>query len=293
MTPYAGWHLAAFADELTGEVTPMHIGDRPLVAVRRGGRIRVYDATCPHRGAHLGYGGRLDRDCLLCPFHGRRVHLGADAPGEYKVAEHPAVHVGEALFVCLDDGPDLGFAMTIAGLLRSHRVVAGYRTPVCVDGEIIVENAFDPEHFAPVHGILRVPDMAPALGEDGELVVESELTAPSTNDAVTRYRFFARAFSPNLVVTQLGPAGPSPYYFTGTTPTAEGCVARVAIGVPNGPDGRPAARPLVDSLIAGAREAFREDMPVWEHLAPGHVPQYDARDKAVMAFRDFVETFRR
>jgi len=34
------------------------------------GVIRVYDAYCPHQGAHLGYGGTLEDDCIHCPFHG-------------------------------------------------------------------------------------------------------------------------------------------------------------------------------------------------------------------------------
>lgn len=34
------------------------------------GELRVFDAFCPHQGAHLGHGGSLDDDCLRCPFHG-------------------------------------------------------------------------------------------------------------------------------------------------------------------------------------------------------------------------------
>jgi 3-ketosteroid 9alpha-monooxygenase subunit A len=293
---YPGWHLVAFADDLS-DVTPVDVGARRLVAIRDGDRVRVFDATCPHRGSHLGYGGRLDRGCLICPFHGRRVHLGLDQRGEYQVAEQPSVQVGDAIFVRLDDGPDHGFASMVAELTTTHSVLAAFTVPVRVEASIVVENAFDPEHFGPVHGILTVPDMAPYEGPDGELIVESELVAPgragweSPGRQTTSYRFFARAFSPSLVVTQLGPAGPSPYFFTGTTPTPEGCTARVAMAVPNRPDGSLQSPMYIAGLVAGAREAFREDTPVWEHLAPNFAARYDARDRAVLAFREFVARF--
>lgn len=31
--------------------------------------VRVFEAHCPHQGAHLGYGGELHDDCISCPFH--------------------------------------------------------------------------------------------------------------------------------------------------------------------------------------------------------------------------------
>ena len=48
------------------------------------GIARVFDAYCPHLGAHLGIGGRVCGDGLACPFHGWRFdgegHL-AEVPG--------------------------------------------------------------------------------------------------------------------------------------------------------------------------------------------------------------------
>ena len=32
----------------------------------------MFDAFCPHLGAHLGYGGTVHGDCIVCPFHGWR-----------------------------------------------------------------------------------------------------------------------------------------------------------------------------------------------------------------------------
>lgn len=298
--PYPGWHLLAFAADLGPALTPLALGRKPLVAVRDGGRIRVFDASCPHRGAHLGYGGKLDRDCIVCPFHGRRVRLGLDRPGPYRVAEHPALLAGEALFVRHGDGPDLGFEAVVADLAATHRVVAGFAVELAADPDIVIENAFDPDHFVAVHGLLDTHGMTTSRGPDGELRIEGELEAPRSTywdtpsaDA-TRIPFFARAYSPALVLTRLGPAGPSPLFLTGTVPTAKGCLARVAMAVPPGPAGEPHPPEYLAGLLAGSRKAFWQDTPVWEHLDPDHVPCYEpARDAAVLAFRDFVATFRR
>lgn len=294
---YLGWHLVAFADDLTADVTAVDIGQHRLVAVRTEGRIRVYDATCPHRGAHLGHGGRLQRGCLLCPFHGRRVHLGLEERGTYRVAEHDCVQVGDALFVRLSGGPDHGFRHAIGGLAETHTLISGFKIDIAVEGSIVIENAFDPEHFAPVHGLRGVPDMEPFRGPDGELSVDTELNTPGratwegSGGGATIYRFSARAFSPSLVMSQVGPSANAPFFFTGTLPTETGCTARVAVAMPRRPDGRPQSPMYVAGLVAGSMEAFREDIPVWENLAPDFVPSYDERDHAVLAFREFVDGF--
>jgi len=32
-------------------------------------KVHVFEAHCPHQGAHLGVGGELKDDCIACPFH--------------------------------------------------------------------------------------------------------------------------------------------------------------------------------------------------------------------------------
>jgi nitrite reductase/ring-hydroxylating ferredoxin subunit len=54
-----------------GKVHRFSIADRELIARRDAtGALHVFDAFCPHQGAHLGHGGRIDDDCIRCPFHG-------------------------------------------------------------------------------------------------------------------------------------------------------------------------------------------------------------------------------
>ncbi len=63
--------LDALKNIMPEKVHRYSVGDEELIARRNAsGEIRVFDAFCPHQGAHLGHGGRLDDDCLRCPFHG-------------------------------------------------------------------------------------------------------------------------------------------------------------------------------------------------------------------------------
>jgi nitrite reductase/ring-hydroxylating ferredoxin subunit len=67
-----GWFIVARSDELAvGEVRDLFAFGRDLVLFRaEDGAPRVLDAHCPHLGAHLAVGGRVEGVCLRCPFHG-------------------------------------------------------------------------------------------------------------------------------------------------------------------------------------------------------------------------------
>ena len=69
-----GWFSVGAGDDLPpGDVTPVHYLERDLVVFRgEDGVARVFDAHCPHLGAHLGVGGRVCGDGITCPFHGWR-----------------------------------------------------------------------------------------------------------------------------------------------------------------------------------------------------------------------------
>src|SRR5438874_10167464 len=67
-----GWFQIAWADELgPGQVRPLRYFGRDLVLFRTtSGSYRVLDAHCQHMGAHLGHGGTVEAECIVCPYHG-------------------------------------------------------------------------------------------------------------------------------------------------------------------------------------------------------------------------------
>src|SRR6476660_6272033 len=67
-----GWFLVGFSDDIPpGVVQPLRYFSRDLVMWRgqEDGKLYCLDAFCGHNGAHLGYGGKVDGDCIVCPFH--------------------------------------------------------------------------------------------------------------------------------------------------------------------------------------------------------------------------------
>jgi phenylpropionate dioxygenase-like ring-hydroxylating dioxygenase large terminal subunit len=66
-----GWFRVAYSHELErGQVVPLHLLGRELVLFRgEDGAAHLMDAFCPHLGAHLGHGGKVEGDAIRCPFH--------------------------------------------------------------------------------------------------------------------------------------------------------------------------------------------------------------------------------
>jgi len=67
-----GWFAVARSQDLaSGGVQPLYCFDEHLVLYRSmDGKSHVLEAFCPHLGAHLGHGGKVEDDVIVCPFHG-------------------------------------------------------------------------------------------------------------------------------------------------------------------------------------------------------------------------------
>jgi hypothetical protein len=211
------------------------------------------------------------------------------------------------VFVRLSDDTrdDRGFTALLEATDTMPSLVAALIQPIAASADLIVENAFDGDHFTALHKVPKVAGMDAVSGESGELVIDGEFlmqTSPWQDEqakedvrwasvrtgVVTwdyRPRFFARAFSPGIVVTEFGPPENVQIILTAAVPAATGCVARVAVGVPAG---RESDLPW---LIAGSHKALAEDRVIWENLDPDHEPRYDRRDSSVIAFHEFCAGF--
>lgn len=69
-----GWFVIGISNELApGDVRPIKYFGREMVLYRsESGKAVVHDAFCPHLGAHLGHGGRVVGESIVCPFHAWR-----------------------------------------------------------------------------------------------------------------------------------------------------------------------------------------------------------------------------
>src|SRR5512144_666111 len=91
-----GWFMVAYSDEVSaGKVLGLRYFGEDLVAWRgEDGAAHVMDAYCPHLGAHLGYGGRVEGCELVCPFHWWRFGAdGANTRVPYDGTRHPNARI--------------------------------------------------------------------------------------------------------------------------------------------------------------------------------------------------------
>jgi len=285
-----GWYQIAFDREVTEGIHPLSV-ERRLIAVRRADKIRVFDAVCPHRGAHLGHGGKLDGEAVICPFHARRIGLGPAAGCDYRVNEYESFSIGGMVFARLgDEGADVPFILR--SLARDHELIPGFTMTVPVAAELVIENGFDALHFQPVHALHAPPSLNVVSDQDGELRVEGVFSVSRSYwqngpGAVISVPYAARGLSPGLILSHLGGANPV-YLLTSATPLSPAeCTIRLSIAVPAG-DGDAARREYV---IEQARRGMELDLEIWRNLAPDAPARYAPEDAAVIAFRRYVARF--
>ena len=97
------WFRVATSQELfSTKVIPLHYFNQDLVLFRTAkGTPCILDTHCPHLGAHLGYGGLVKNDTILCPYHGwlwdSQGHCAgvpySDKNPQVEIASYPVMEV--------------------------------------------------------------------------------------------------------------------------------------------------------------------------------------------------------
>ncbi|RAS69720.1 Rieske-like 2Fe-2S protein [Lentzea atacamensis] len=161
--PYPdGWFAVGFSSEFpVGRVLRRNFMGEELVVYRtRSGRVCVTRPFCPHLGAHLGYGGRVEAENIVCPFHhfafgpsGDCVRTGTGAPPPPK-ARLDTLEVREVNGMVLVWHHAQGATpqWEIPPVPTDGFPATAHRTFTLVDHpQDIVENSVDWAHFRPVH----------------------------------------------------------------------------------------------------------------------------------------------
>jgi nitrite reductase/ring-hydroxylating ferredoxin subunit len=300
-----GWYALCQSSELAaGDVRPLHYFGRELVAFRGlDGAARVFDAHCPHLGAHLGYGGRVEGDGIRCPFHGWRFdgegclvevpRLGKQPlPAQarsYPVREcngfvHAWVHGAGAppSFDVLRYRED-------EAAWTPWRVNA-YRVRVHVQD--MTENILDRSHFWSVH------DMAPpASGRfevrfDGpRMLVDQDIQVTAVSEAGVAIRSLSTNCGPGLVAVEVKQGALDLLtYITQTPIDDEHTDVRLHFSMRRLAD-EAATRAIAEANDRITNDQFRQDVPIWEHKAWLAKPRLTAVDGPVTRYRAWFAQF--
>lgn len=302
-----GWFQVLYSDELApGEVKRLHVLDRELVAFRsRAGRAHVLDAYCPHLGAHLGVGGKVEGESIRCPFHGWRWD-GEGRCVEIPYAKRiPAAALAQSFPVCeVDDRvyvwhhaegesptwripklPEFGSPDWTPRWIR-------YRWRLRTQPQEIMENAIDWAHFEQVHAMAAPDDRGESF--EGPLFTwridtryqDSPVAGPTTDLRL-------RAFNWGL--------GYCANYYTGAQATlsvttltpVDSDVTELFHGVIGRLDGRGEEQAMSELKAQMDEQAavVAQDFAIWEHKRYRPRPQLCEGDGPISAFRRWAGQF--
>jgi nitrite reductase/ring-hydroxylating ferredoxin subunit len=154
----------------------LHYFGRDLVAYRPSdGRVRIFDAHCPHLGANLGVGGTVVDDMIVCPFHAWRFNAdGACAgipyaeriPAQARLRDYPVQEANGFVYVYFDEaGGEPAWSIPEIEDWDDQETWTPYREltwQIRTHVQEIAENGFDAAHQIPVHDAIGLPKVTGA-----------------------------------------------------------------------------------------------------------------------------------
>ena len=296
--PYpTGWYLALESRALApGAVVPLSLFGRELVAFRsqQTRRAVILDAHCPHMGAHLGYGGKVDGEGIRCPFHRWRFDCSGrcdDVPYDRERRTPNAglrawpVHETSGLVLIhysesgaeprwrMPDLPEWG----APGWLGYESVSWVIRMHV----QELCENIPDTAHFAYVH---EVPGTPAAEVETHGHIYRQRSYFEESGETFT----LQEAHGLGLVWLR---SGDRLVFLTATTPLdAERCRLELLYLAREEPGARelsPASRAMIDHISA----TTARDVPIWEHKVYREKPALVPGDGPIALLRRWARQF--
>ena len=168
-----GWFQIATSDEIApGEVKPLRYFGKDLVIWRSdAGVLSVLDAFCPHLGAHLGHGGKVQGESLECPFHAWQfgtdgrctgVPYAKHVPRKAQVATWQVQELA-GLVLCwhhaLGEPPQWEIPDRVPELETDEWTEFELREwTIRTRNQEMAENAVDSAHFHYLHGCTNMPE---------------------------------------------------------------------------------------------------------------------------------------
>ena len=297
-----GWFQFAYADELAkGQVMPLEYFGRQLVAFRgESGEATVLDAYCPHLGAHLGHGGKVEGDGIRCPFHGWRfagsgecveVPYASRIPKAAKLACWPVIERNGLLMVWHHaEGKPPDYEIPAVDEYQ-HEGWTDYRRlrwKLRTHNQEMAENAVDRAHFCYVHGTLNLPETeAKADGQVLRMVSRALMATPKGDIqgqiASESYGFgFGVVRFSGIVETLL---------VNSVTPIdGEFVDVRFSFSVKK-IGNADVTRGVGKALIADIEKQMNEDRPIWENKVYQPRPVLCDGDGPIGLFRRWSQQF--
>jgi len=283
-----GWFIVSEAAEIAPlEVKPVFYFGRDLVLYRTAdGEARLVSAYCAHLGAHLGVGGRVEDDAIVCPFHGWNYdgstgkcvaipYGSGKIPSQAKIRSYPTIERNHMVWAWFHaegkppfydvpevkefDDPAYGEPYTVDFTLNT----------VCQE---MAENNHDQAHFQFIHGTESIPEEDIFIDGTYKRVI-------GMNGMFTR-----ETFGLGLGVLRITN---HVTFFSSTTPVDEEHVQvrwTFLAPVANGPG---AAEASALSFTSG----LSQDIPIWENKRYVERPILIKDERTILDHREWCQQF--
>ena len=300
--PYS-WYFACYSDDLAvGAVTPLRYLGRDLIVWRsEDGAAHVMDAYCPHLGAHLGYGGRVEGCELVCPYHwwhydadGRNTEIPySDRVNKRaQVKTYPTIdRNGLVMFWYhpLDQPPAWEIPEVAEfGHADFAPYIKGVWTIRCPWQEM-AENGPDYVHLRTVHGAAEVPELD-SWETDGHIVKLRSSQTFATPRGPQPGRIDVDSYGPGFSVARFSGIIETVMVAVTTPIDFEHLDSHKAYLVRKLDDEKKTSR-VGDALVADLKKQMIEDMVIWDHKVYLERPALIDVDGPVAKFRRWAEQF--
>ena len=296
-----GWFRVAYSAELSvGEVKAVRFFGRELVVFRgEDGAARVFDAFCPHLGAHLGHGGRVEGEGLRCPFHAwlfdgegqcvevpyakripRRASVGtwpvAERNGIVFVPHHAKQEAPAYEIPVLDE---CGHAAWSEPESRFWKVRSRWLD--------MNENAVDNIHFKYVHG---VPDYPTATIEvDGPVFRVDNQMRMTTPRGEIESTLTTIDHGPGFQIVRI--SGAIDTLMLNTATPIDETHTDVSFSYSVKHDGDEKKQRVGAARIRDLEHQFEQDLPIWENKTYWEKPMLTAEDGDFGSYRRWIKQF--
>jgi 3-ketosteroid 9alpha-monooxygenase subunit A len=276
---------------------------RHLVLFRgEDGLARVFDAHCPHLGAHLGVGGTVHGDGITCPFHGWCFegdgHL-REVPGLVQ----PPRAAARAWTVCERNGRIFVWHH-VEGVQPDYNVIA-YRldeaswTPwkcnsyrVRVHVQDLTENIIDRSHFSKVH------DMEPPESDHFEvrfegtsMIVDQSLKVTAVDVGGYEIQTTTTTCGPGIVAVEVHQDPIHMLTYITQTPIDEELTEVNLLFSMRALDDQNATASISELNDRITNEQFAQDVPIWENKIYRERPIITKNDGPVREYRRWFQQF--
>ncbi|MGD0880341.1 MAG: Rieske 2Fe-2S domain-containing protein [Acidimicrobiales bacterium] len=299
-----GWFGIAASEELAeGDVRALHYLDRDLVLFRGDdGTARVFDAHCPHFGAHLGVGGRVCGDGIACPFHGWRFD-GEGVLVEVPGLDRPPRAGARAWEVCerngrifmwhhAEDHPPTFDVIAYRGDEDEWTPWRCTTYQVRVHVQDLTENIIDRAHFATVH------DMKPPAEHRFEvtfpgtsMIVDQRLNVTAVSEVGFEVNTTTTTCGPGIVAVEVCQDPIEMLTYITQTPIDDEMTEVTLCFSMKRLEDDAATESISELNDRITNEQFTQDVPIWENKIYRDRPIVTRTDGPVAQYRRWFRQF--